>query len=94
LIFKCCTIKKTKCYEVQQNGCKIQIAVENLCFRIFVLKGTISVRFQNPLLHLKCIFGILHLWKKPFSGNQNGRLVQDGVIFEKIDFSLSGAGHR
>jgi hypothetical protein len=41
---------------VRQNGRKIQNGVVNLCFRIFALKGTISFQYQNPFLHLKCIF--------------------------------------
>jgi hypothetical protein len=76
--------KSTKDYKVRQNGRKIPNGAENLCFRIFALKGTIFARFQNPFLH-----------SKRGSGNQNGRLVQDGLIFwEKIDFSLSGSAHR
>jgi hypothetical protein len=87
--------KLTTGFEVRQNSRKIQNGVENLCFRVFAPKGRIFARFQNPFLHSKHIFGIQLLWKKLFSENQNGGLVQNGGIFwEKIDLYFSGSGHR
>jgi hypothetical protein len=79
----------TKDYVVRQNSRKIQNGAENLCFRIFTLKGAITARFQNPFLHSKHIFWYLTFERIFFSGNQNGRLVQDDVIFEKKKTTLS-----
>jgi hypothetical protein len=75
--------KLTKYFEARQNGRKIQNGVENLCFRIFALKGTIFTQFQKKIC-IRSVFLVSYYGgRNLFSGNQNGGMVQDGIIFGK-----------
>jgi hypothetical protein len=76
--------KLTKDYEVEQNGRNFQNGVENIYFRIFALKGTISAQFLNFFFAFEAYFSYLSNFCVFFSGNPNGGLVQDDVIFERV----------
>ena len=78
----------------RQNGRKVQNGVKNQCFRIFVPKSTIFIRFQKSFLHSKRLFTIQLLWKKLFWKNLKWLIGSRWRHFRaKIDFFSRRLAH-